>query len=166
MANPLNIEVKETIEELKKHLKRAKPMMVPRIQMLIEIKKNSPDGISKRELAERIGVNHNSIQSWRKIYSKNGIELLLSNNMKGNRPAILTEQEHQYIENILKNPTNGLRGYKELLTWVEKEFQKEVKYNTLLKYCIRHFGSKIKVARKSHVKKDMQAVDAFKKTSF
>lgn len=166
MANPLNIEVRETIEELKKLLKRAKPMMVPRIQMLIEIKKNSPDGISKRELAERIGVNHNSIQSWRKIYLKNGIEMLLSNKMKGNRPAIITEQEHQYIENILKNPTNGLRGYKELLTWVEKEFQKEVKYNTLFKYCTRHFGSKIKVARKSHVKKDMQAVDTFKKTSF
>ncbi len=54
---------------------------------------------------------------------------------------------------------------KELLTWVEAEFNKTIKYNTLLKYTTRHFGSKVKVARKSHVKKDEEAVNAFKKTS-
>ena len=59
---------------------------------------------------------------------------------------------------------NGLRGYTELLNWIEQEFGKDVKYNTLLKYCIRKFGSKVKVARKSHVKKDDQAAEAFKKT--
>jgi hypothetical protein len=40
-----------------------------------------------------------------------------------------------------------------------------MKYITLVKYAERHFGSKIKVARKSHVKKDEEAVVAFKKTS-
>jgi hypothetical protein len=30
---------------------------------------------------------------------------------------------------------------------------------------MRHFGSSVKVARKSHVNKDMNKVDAFKKTS-
>ena len=34
----------------------------------------------------------------------------------------------------------------------------------MLKYCMRNFGSSVKVARKSHVKKDEQAVNAFKKT--
>jgi hypothetical protein len=51
------------------------------------------------------------------------------------------------------------------LDWIEKEFNKQVKYNTLLKYSIKNFGSKVKVARKSHVKKDEEAVSAFKKTS-
>jgi hypothetical protein len=39
-----------------------------------------------------------------------------------------------------------------------------MKYITLLKYAERHFGSKIKVARKSHVKKDDLRVESFKKT--
>ncbi|HEY0299080.1 MAG TPA: winged helix-turn-helix domain-containing protein [Arachidicoccus sp.] len=58
-----------------------------------------------------------------------------------------------------------MAGYVELQEWIEKEFQKEVKYNTVLKYAMRHFGSSVKVARKSHVKKDEQAVAVFKKTS-
>jgi hypothetical protein len=41
-----------------------------------------------------------------------------------------------------------------------------MKYITLVKYTQRHFGSKIKVARKGHVKKNDTEVDSFKKTSF
>jgi hypothetical protein len=40
----------------------------------------------------------------------------------------------------------------------------EVEYSTLVKYAFRHFGTKIKVARKSHVKKDEDSVATFKKT--
>ena len=68
------------------------------------------------------------------------------------------------IEKKLKDPQNGLRGYVELLNWMEHEFNKTFKYNTVLKYAYRHFQSKIKVARKSHVKKDEEAVATFKKT--
>ena len=35
----------------------------------------------------------------------------------------------------------------------------------LVKYAMRHFQSKVKVARKSHVKKDIEAVEGFKKSS-
>jgi hypothetical protein len=52
-----------------------------------------------------------------------------------------------------------------LLDWVESTFKKEIKYNTLLKYTNREFGASVKVARKSHVKKDLKAVSDFKKTS-
>ena len=58
-----------------------------------------------------------------------------------------------------------MRGYVELLDWVESTLKKEIKYNTLLKYTNREFGASVKVARKSHVKKDPEAVFAFKKTS-
>ena len=50
----------------------------------------------------------------------------------------------------------------QLQNWVEQEFEKPILYNTLFKYSQRHFGAKVKVARKSHVKKDEEAVSAFK----
>jgi hypothetical protein len=79
---------------------------------------------------------------------------------------VFTEAEHKQIEKKVSDATNGLRGYKELLEWVNNEFSKEIKYITLLKYTERHFGTKIKVARKSHIKKDQELVDSFKKTSY
>lgn len=146
-------------------LKKAKPIFIPRIRMLIELKKSEQEGISKRALAELIGVNHNSIQTWRTEYQKNGIKGLLSHGRTGFKPSVFSTEEQKFIEKKLTDPTSGLRGYSELLQWIEKEFNNPVKYNTLLKHCRRNYDSRVKVARKSHVKKDEQAVNAFKKTS-
>jgi hypothetical protein len=64
MSSPKSIQVKESLAELKKLLKTSPRLVIPRIRMLIEIKKHeSIGGISKHRLAELIGVNHNSIQT-------------------------------------------------------------------------------------------------------
>jgi len=165
MATPKIIKIKETLIELKLLLKKSSPLIAPRIRMLIEVKKNEDTGISKRDTAKIIGVNPNSVQKWRTLYISGGIELLKKHNKKGFKPSIYKKEEHKKIEEKLKDPGNGLRGYIELLDWVETEFKKQIKYNTLLKYSIKHFGSKIKTARKSHIKKNKEAVVAFKKTS-
>ena len=116
-------------------------------------------------MAAKVGVDPNSITNWRRVYETGGIEALCSHKKTGFRPSVITEEEHLAIGDKLKDPNNGLRGYVELKDWIEKEFNKEVKYNTLLKYCVKNFGSSVKVARKSHIKKDEEAVALFKKTS-
>ena len=166
MSAPKSIQVKESVIELKKLLKSTPRLIFPRIKMLLEIKKHeSMGGVSKRMLADIIGVNHNSIQTWRTLYEKGGIEELIKYTKNEGRPTILTAEEHQAIKTKLNDSKNGLRGYVELLDWIENTFKKEIKYNTLLKYTNREFGASVKVARKSHVKKDLEAVSAFKKTS-
>jgi hypothetical protein len=84
--------------------------------------------------------------------------------MKGNKPSVFTKEEHQKIEAKLNDAKNPMRGFKELNEWIIEEFKKEVKYNTTLKYTIKNFGAAVKVARKSHIKKDEEAVETFKKT--
>lgn len=166
MSAPKSIQVKESVTELKKLLKNKPRLIFPRIKMLLEIKKHeATGGISKRMLADVISVNHNSIQTWRTLYVKGGIEHLMKYTKNEGRPTILSTQEHEAIKDKLNDSKNGLRGYEELLGWVENTFKKEIKYNTLLKYTNREFGASFKVVRKSHVKKDPEAVFAFKKTS-
>jgi transposase len=165
MSAPKQFIIKESIAELRKLQKSSIPMIANRLRAMIEFKKHDNTGISKRVVANIIGVNHNSVQSWRSLYIAGGIKGLMGYIKQEGRPSIITEKEHQQMEKKLKDPKNGLRGYVELQAWAEKEFKKPIKYNTLLKYSMREFGSKVKVARKSHVKKDDEAVDAFKKTS-
>ena len=166
MSASKSIQVKESVNELKNLLKSTPRLIFPRIKMLLEIKKHeSMGGVSKRMLADIIGVNHNSIQTWRTLYEKGGIEELIKYTKNEGRPTILTAEEHQVIKTKLNDSKNGLRGYVELLDWIENTFKKEIKYNTLLKYTNREFGASVKVARKSHIKKDLEAVSAFKKTS-
>ena len=165
MALPTQFKVKETIADLRKLQKQSNSMIGTRIRVLIEFKRNEKTGISKRAVADIVGVNHNSVQDWRKLYITGGVELLMSYTKHGGRPTLFSKTEHSKIESKLQDAKNGLRGYVELHQWAEKEFKKEILYNTLMKYAVREFGSKIKVARKSHIKKDEKAVEAFKKTS-
>lgn len=164
MSLPKQIHIVESIGELRKLQKSSIPMIANRIKALIEFKKHEQKGISKRAVADNIGVNQNSVQTWRTMYINGGIEAVLSYQKQAGRPSGITKAEHKQIEAKLKDPKNGLRGYVELLDWMESEFNKTFAYNTVLKYCHRHFNSKIKVARKSHIKKDEEAVSTFKKT--
>jgi transposase len=165
MSSPKQFTIKESIGELRKLQKGSIPMIANRIRALIEFKKYEKSGISKRSVSDSIGVNHNSVQTWRNLYIHGGISKLMEYTKQEGRPSIITDEEHKQIEAKLKDPKNNLRGYVELQDWIEKEFKKPIKYNTILKYSVREFGSKVKVARKSHVKKDEKAVEAFKKTS-
>jgi transposase len=165
MANPFQITVRETINELRSLQRKHGELICKRLMMLIEKKKNEKTGISKRALSEITGINHNSIVKWRNQYNKEGITPLLSHGRVGGfKKSVVPKEVHQQLEKKLNDPNNGIRGYTELLEWVNKEFSMDMKYITLVKYTQRLFGSKIKVARKSHVKKDKALVDTFKKT--
>jgi transposase len=164
MAYALVTPVKESVKELRLALKTAIPFLQPRIKLLLVLKKYDNMPVSKRELMEQTGLCSYSVHKWRTMYMTGGMECLLKHNKKGFKPSKLTAEQHSVLAAKLKDPENGIRGYKELQQWVLKEFKSEISYNTLLKYCIRHFGSKVKVARKYHAKKDNEQVAAFKKT--
>jgi transposase len=166
MSNPLIINVKESIEELVRHVRSAKtPTKKNRLKILVEMKKAGDKGISKRALSHKTGLNHNTVQIWRNLYVEEGIAAFLRDGRTGFKPSGITGDEHAAIDAKLHDPYNGLQGYTELKRWYEETYDREIKYNTLLKYCVRHFGSSCKVARKSHIKKDAGRVEHFKKTS-
>lgn len=164
MSKAKLIVIKESLKELKYLSKNSTNTKLKRLQMLIELKKGNDIAVSKRDLAKRIGVDPNSITTWKNLYENSGITGLLSDKRIGFKPSVVTASEHIKIEQKLNDPKNGIRGYVELLAWVKEELSKEMNYITLVKYAERNFGSKIKVARKSHIKKDEEKVSTFKKT--
>ena len=163
MSNALKIIVKETLPELKKMLKGSPAHQSPKIRMLIIIKQ-SEIVLNKNELALQVGVNHNSIQKWRKNYQLRGIKGLLKDGRIGFKPSLISNEVHEQIRIKLYNPEKAFTSFKDLQHWVDTHFVKGINYNSLRHYVKRHFGAKLKVARKSHVKKDADAVLAFKKT--
>jgi len=165
MARAKQIQVKESVSYLKRLLVNRSVTLSNRIRMLILIKRHEGENFTKRQLGDLLCVSSSSVQIWRKLYEAGGLSLLLEDKRIGFKPTLLSHEEHERIKEKLQDPTNGLRGYVELQDWIANEFGKDLKYNTLLKYCGRNFGSRTKVARKSHAQKDVQAVEAFKKTS-
>ena len=164
MANALSVHVKESIQGLKILLKKSPQHYSPKIRMLIEIKKSKAP-FSKNELGEMIGVNHNSIQTWRTNYINGGIDALLQDGRIGFKPSIIKPAVHKKIEIELNKEVASFSSYKQLHLWISKHLIKGINYNSLRHYVKRHFGAKLKISRKSHIRKDKEAVIAFKKTS-
>jgi len=164
MAKALSITVKESLNELRLLLKKSAAHHSSKIRMLIEIKKTD-HALSKNELAERVGVNPNSIQTWRTKYKNKGIDGLLKDGRIGFKPSKISPSVHKKIELKLSAPEAAFTSYKQLHEWVDKNLFEGVNYNSLRHYVKRHFGAKLKVPRKSHIRKDKLAAEAFKKTS-
>ena len=164
MSSPKTFKIKESESELKKLMKSSPAMIAKRLRALLLFKQNQEIGISKRVVADEIGVNNNSVQTWRSIYIQGGIELLMSHSNIGYKPSKINEEQEQAIKEKLNNPENGMVGFIELLDWFNKTFKTDINYKTFHGFVVRKFEAKIKVARKTHIKKDVQAVEAFKKT--
>ncbi|MBI4945206.1 MAG: hypothetical protein HY840_02260 [Bacteroidetes bacterium] len=112
---------------------------------------------------QALGVNHNSIQTWRTSYKKGGLSALLKFDRGGFKPSVIPPKVHRAIEKRLKNPIEAFNGFEQLRRWIDEHYIPAINYQTLNQYVKRHFGAKLKVARKSHIQKDEQAVREFKK---
>jgi transposase len=165
MANSKNIIVTESEFELKKLMRQQPIHKKNRIQMLLILKKNDRS-LSKIELAAILKVNHNTAQKWRKAYFEKGIDGLLFDGRIGFKQSIINNEIHQAIEQRLTSPKDAFTSYVDLINWIVENYIPEgINYHTVNKYVKRHFGAKLKVSRKSHIKKDPNAVESFKKTS-
>jgi len=164
MAYAKVIIIKETEKEIKLLIKKSTPFIAQRLRVLLILKQHETTGISKREVSILAGVCPGSVQKWRTLYIRDGIAGLLKHNKIGYKPSVFTSSESLKIQKKLNSPENGLHGYVELKEWIRKELGKDVLYRTVVNYCVTNFHSSVKVARKSHIKKDVDKVEDFKKT--
>lgn len=156
-----SIKIEESIAELKQLQKRSLSHIRPRIQMLILIKTEKAS--SKQALGLALGMNCNTVQNWRQRYEKGGIKLLVADKRGGNRKPVINSATDAAIKIKLSDPIDAPRSFKELQQWVDEHYVPGIHYQTLNKFVKRKYKAKLKVARKSHIKKNEEACEAFKK---
>ncbi|MCG8410329.1 MAG: hypothetical protein MI739_03485 [Bacteroidales bacterium] len=78
----------------------------------------------------------------------------------GKRRGVISTEIHRSLEKKVNDSRDPFLGYWDAVLWVKKEHDLDVKYNALRIYLIRHFKTKLKAPRKSHYKKDGQAIEA------
>lgn len=163
MPKYTDIHISETIEELEKRRKKVTShKFKTRILSLILTKERKFR--SRDDLAAYLGVSLSCLKNWTNTYVKHGLEELLTFKTKGHRRNVITAEIQKALSAKVHDSENPFLGYKDAQQWVKKEYGLHIEYNTLRTHLIRHFKTKLKSPRKSHYKKDEQAIEAFKKT--
>lgn len=161
MAKTVQITIKESSAELRKLLQQQPLHLKSRIQMLLLLRTNA--AMTKQGLATALSVNPNTAQSWRTKYRKGGMDGLLAYSRGGNKPSLISAPAHEALKVKLQSSQDAFRSYTELQHWMDEHFVPRIKYSTINSYVKRHFRTKLKVARKSHIRKDGQAREGFLK---
>lgn len=160
MAKSVLITVKEEISNLKSLYSKAQIHLRPRYKMLLLI---AGGQTSSQELAAKTGVSRNTIAIWKRSYSEGGIEQLTSDLRGGDYKSNISADDKKKIEKKLSDAKNAFTSFAQAQTWLKEELGIDKNYHAVNKYLKRNFGAKLKVGRKSHVKKDEAAVAVFKK---
>lgn len=163
MAFAKKLTINESVQGLKKIQLNQPPYLSIRIQMLVLMK--TKDIHTKQGLSDVLGVSANTVQSWKKMYEKGGMEQLLEYNRGGNKQPVIGQEADTKILAKLSDPYDAPRSFKELQQWVDENLIKGINYHTLNKHVKRKYKVKIKVARKSHVSKNEEEAADFKKNN-
>ena len=153
-------EIQENISELKDMLRTKKrTRQRQRLQMLYLLKSGQAD--TRMKAAEILAVNRATIGRWLETYEKDGVSGLLSIKTKPNRklsipPCILHVLKHE-----LEKP-EGFDSYGAIRIWLKRKFTLSIPYKTVHSIVRYRLKAKLKVGRKSHVKKNQKKVDEFR----
>lgn len=164
MGKHSDLLIKESVLDLKNIVKKASSLRsLKRVNCLLFIKTSKFE--TRQELANYLGVHLRTQERWIATYRRDGMDMMLAD-LPQNKPSkIITQEIHQGLSAKVKDATNPLLGYWDAQRWVSEEFNTEVKYHWLRAYMIKHFKTKLKSPRKSHIKKDEQAEESFFKTT-
>jgi len=164
MAKQIRIDIQESEYDLKSLLsKQSKLLQYQRVKALLLIKQGRVS--YTYELAKKLKRERKTIYNWLKLYQSQGIVSYLRIKSRGSRKEQIPIELKQALSQKLSDPSTTITSYVELLDWIATNYQLDLNYKTLYSHCRTHHNSVLKVARKSHYKKDEQAVEAFKKTT-
>lgn len=146
-------EIKDNLDELQSRLQKEKDSdKKQRIHMLVLLK--SGHARTRKEVAGYLAVHRNTVRDWLVKYETNGIDGLLEikplGQPKGQRS--LTDDVLSSLKQRLEDPS-GFGSYVELKSWLTETHRVSIEYHTLYRIVRYEQKAKLKVPRKSHIKK-------------
>lgn len=164
MGKSKELNIKESVLDLKKiKSKQGTLSKQKRVLCLIHILECKFK--TKKELSDYLGIGIRTQERWLSKYRAEGIESMLTDKPQNKGSKLITQEIHQGLEAKVNNSEAPFLGYWDAENWVHEQYGVQIKYHNLRKYLIKHFRTKLKVPRKSHYKKDEQAIEAFLKTT-
>ena len=141
----------ETAEELRRllHAERdaQKQQRLPALSLL-----QTQQARTRRQVAQLLGVNRDTVGRWLSASAQGGIPQLLTIAKAPGKPPLVSQAVRQALQERLAQP-QGFASYKAVWQWLRQECGVPLAYKTVHKLVRYTLRAKLKVPRKSHIKK-------------
>lgn len=163
MTSIFNIEIKESIDELKQLLsQQTSARYRDRIRALYL--RQSGQVTSRHQLAEVLGCAESTLYRWFATYQCLGLSGLLKEKTSPGRPTTLTPQTLDCLRQHLSQP-QGFSSYGEVQQWLQQQHQVQAAYSTVHGIVRYKLQSKLKAPRPRSLEADRQVQTTLKKNS-
>jgi transposase len=119
---------------------------------------------SYEAIARLVGYERHAVGQWFKLYQQQGLAGCLQINPGGKpKSSLLTGRALAELQAKLQDPVNYFTSYKQIHQWLAKEHGIHLSYehgHRLVRYYLK---AKLKVVRKSNLKKDAAYEQKYKK---
>jgi len=160
MGRKRNFVISEELGELEKYKTRITDFKSSQqLNCLILIKSEKYKTL--HEVASHFGVSYSTVQRWLSIYKSQGIDKLLQPQSRDKPSKIMTDQATRALSKRLHSSKNPFSGYVEVQQWLLKEHSIKIKYQWLWKFMRTKMKSRLKVPRKTNIKKEKGAEEIF-----
>jgi len=115
-------------------------------------------------IGSQLGYERHAVGEWFKLYREKGLPACLHIDPGGHkRVSAIQGKALEALKQKLSQATNYFTSYKQIHEWLQKEHQISLSYAHVHRFVHQYLGAKLKVVRKSNLKKDVAYEQKFKK---
>jgi transposase len=107
---------------------------------------------TRRQVARLLGVHRDTVGRWLAAYAQGGIPQMGTIAKAPGKPPLLSEAMRQALRERLAQP-QGFASYKAIWHWLRHEYGLAIAYKTVHRFVRHTLRAKLKVPRKSPIKK-------------
>jgi transposase len=115
-------------------------------------------------IAQQLGYERHAVGRWLQLYEQQGLSASLQINKTGNpKTSVVSQEVLAALRAKLSNPQSYFTSYKQVQQWLKEAHNITLQYSWVHEIVRYQLGAKLKVVRKTNVKKNPAYEEKFKK---
>lgn len=162
MGRVKKIEIKESSAELLKEIRGEKrPLVQARLQALYLYKSGQAQDYGS--ISQQLGYERHTVGKWFKQYEQQGLAGCQQLEMGKKSGSLISGQALAELKEKLNSAREYFTSYKQVHQWLQQQHGIALSYEHVHRFVRYYLGAKLKVVRKSNLKKDAGYEDKYKK---
>ncbi|QHT65685.1 helix-turn-helix domain-containing protein [Rhodocytophaga rosea] len=163
MGRVTKTELIESAEQLLKMSKKiAHPLAGARLRAFYLYKSGQAKAYG--QIAAAVGYERHAVGQWFRLYKQKGLQACLQIDPGGHKRASqIAGKVLEQLKAKLADPNNYFTSYKQIHEWLHTAHGIDLSYEHVHWFVHRQLGAKLKVVRKSNLKKDLAYEQKYKK---